>query len=82
MSGVQGDERKERALCREKRIGPVKRELFPARGKDHEMFPAFCTGAVPAVLVEGLWHIENNRILVMAIRASKTDHVPGSRPNH
>ena len=46
------------------------------------MLPAFCTGAVPAVLVEGLWHIENYRILIMALRASKTDHVPGSRPNH
>lgn len=43
------------------------------------MFPAFAAGPIPALFVIRLRHVDNNCILMMTLRAGKTDHISGPR---
>jgi len=62
-----------------KGIGEWGRNLILAWCQDGEMFPALGTGPIPALFVIRLWHIDNNCILMMTLRAGKTDHIAGPR---
>jgi len=58
MQGVEGEDR---AGCLAKRIELEKGcNSILAWREDLAMFPALCTGPVPALLVIGFWHIADD----------------------